>query len=122
MAFSSIPFLFAFLPIFLVAYYVVPRGWRNATALAASLLFYSWGAPQFLVVLAVVSAVDYLFSRRIAAAPLGSRRRRTLAAVAISLNLALLAYFKYANFAVHQANLVLGALFHAHALRWTDVV
>ena len=75
-----------------------------------SLLFYAWGAPRFLPVLIFVSAVDFVFSRQIAAAAVGSKRRSSLLTLAVCLNLALLFYFKYANFVVHEGNR-LAALF-----------
>ena len=52
MIFSSLTFLFVFLPLTLAAYYACPARHRNAVALAASLLFYAWGAPRFVIVLA----------------------------------------------------------------------
>jgi alginate O-acetyltransferase complex protein AlgI len=121
MPFSSVIFLFGFLPIFLVAYQLAPLRHRNAVALLGSLLFYAWGAPRFLPVLILVSAVDFVFSRRIAAAELGSRRRSWLLAIAVCLNLALLFYFKYANFFVHEGNR-LAALFGKSPMLWEDVI
>jgi alginate O-acetyltransferase complex protein AlgI len=63
MPFISVAFLFAFLPVFLVSYFVVPRGLRKAVALGGSVAFYAWGAPQFFIVLLGVSALDFAFSR-----------------------------------------------------------
>jgi alginate O-acetyltransferase complex protein AlgI len=121
MPFSSVTFLFGFLPTFLLVYYLAPLRYRNAVALLASLCFYAWGAPRFLPMLVAVSAVDYLFSRSIARAEPDSPRRKALLAVAIALNLALLFYFKYANFAVHEANR-LAAMFGKGPLSWQEVV
>ena len=121
MPFSSVIFLFGFLPIFLVAYQLAPARYRNAVALFSSLIFYAWGAPRFLPVLIVVSAVDFVFSRQIAVAAVGSRRRSSLLALAVCLNLALLFYFKYANFVVHEGNRV-AVVLGASALPWQDVV
>ncbi|MGC4091005.1 MAG: MBOAT family O-acyltransferase [Polyangiaceae bacterium] len=121
MPFSSIVFLFAFLPTFLCAYFLSPKAWRNAVALAGSLFFYAWGAPRFVLVLAAVSAVDYVFSRRIAALEAGSRARKALLAAAVSLNLLLLFYFKYANFVVGQLSRVSLAVGHG-GIPWHDVL
>ncbi|HTA92035.1 MAG TPA: MBOAT family protein [Polyangiaceae bacterium] len=120
MPFASVFFLFAFLPIFLSAYYLAPRVARNWVALAGSLLFYAWGAPRFVFVLIGVSGVDYVFSRRIASAASNSKRRKLLLAVAVSLNLSLLFYFKYANFVVHQSN-DLFAFFGRGPIAWQDI-
>jgi alginate O-acetyltransferase complex protein AlgI len=121
MPFSSVIFLFGFLPIFLVAYQLAPLRFRNAVALLGSLFFYAWGAPRFLPVLIFVSAVDFVFSRQIAAAEVGSKRRSSLLAVAVCLNLALLFYFKYANFVVHEGNR-LAELFGKGPVSWENVV
>lgn len=51
MVFSSHVFLIYFLPAFLLAYFLTPSRWRNITLLLASVLFYSWGAPDFILVL-----------------------------------------------------------------------
>ena len=51
MVFSSHIFLLYFLPLFLLAYFLTPAKWRNITLLAASVLFYAWGAPDFILVL-----------------------------------------------------------------------
>ncbi|MEP7052502.1 MAG: MBOAT family protein [Pseudomonadota bacterium] len=121
MPFSSVVFLFGFLPIFLVAYHLAPRRLRNAIALLGSLCFYAWGAPRFLPALVAISALDFLFSRRIAAAEQGSRGRSALLGLAICLNLALLFYFKYSNFFVHESSRLL-TLFGKTAIPWRDVV
>jgi alginate O-acetyltransferase complex protein AlgI len=118
--FSSTLFLFGFLPIFLALYHLAPRSWKNGVALAASLLFYAWGAPQFLMVLVAVSAVDYAFSWRIAARAPG-RPRAALLAVAVTLNLSLLFYFKYANFVARESSSLLVTLFHARPFSWIPV-
>lgn len=108
MVFSSLVFLFAFLPISLTVYYAVPGRWRNGVLLAASLLFYAWGAPRYVFVLLVTAPIDYALSRRLGAdKAAGLLVRRRLLAAGIALNLALLAYFKYANFFVDQVNAVL---------------
>jgi alginate O-acetyltransferase complex protein AlgI len=109
MPFSSVAFLFAFLPLFLVLYNLSPGRLRNLVALFASLVFYAWGAPRFLLVLVAVSALDYVFSRALFAWA-SPRARAGLLALAVTINLSLLFYFKYANFVVHEGNRLLSAL------------
>ena len=58
MIFSSLTFLFVFLPALLAAYYICPAKHRNGVALAASGFFYAWGAPRFVIVLFASSVVD----------------------------------------------------------------
>ena len=106
MVFSSLLFLFLFLPAFLAAYYLTPNRHRNVTAVLASLIFYAWGAPRFLFVLVGCAVIDYHISRwMFRTAPGG--RRKTWAALSLSINIGLLLFFKYANFGVEQFNSLL---------------
>jgi alginate O-acetyltransferase complex protein AlgI len=59
MVFSSITFLFYFLPIFLLIYHLTPISRRNVILLAGSILFYAWGAPKFIFVILGSTFVDY---------------------------------------------------------------
>ena len=97
MVFSSITFLFYFLPIFLVLYFVTPtiQG-KNVITLVFSLIFYAWGEPQFIVVLLFSIAFNFLAARAIDDRE-GPARKAALA-VAVTGNLLVLAIFKYGNF------------------------
>jgi alginate O-acetyltransferase complex protein AlgI len=102
MIFSSLTFLFLFLPVLLMAYYACPARYRNWVALAASVFFYAWGAPRFILVLVASSLADYILSQ---ALPAGRRTpgvRKAALAAAIVMNIGLLLYFKYANFFVEE--------------------
>ena len=93
MPFSSIVFLFYFLPCFLVLYALLP--WKNTVLLAASLLFYGWGEPRYVPLLLLFILINYGFGLL-----LESRRDRAKAvlAVAIAINLGLIGVFKYLDF------------------------
>lgn len=91
MTFSSVPFLFYFLPLALGAYFVSP--WRNAALLAASLIFYAWGEPVLVLALLGSILVNHVLAQRIAV-----RRESWLLGIGIGANLALLGAFKYAAF------------------------
>ena len=97
MVFSSITFLFYFLPIFLAFYFLTPtiKG-KNVVTLLFSLLFYAWGEPRFILVL-LFSIVFNFFAALIIDEREGAARRVALA-VAVAGNLLVLAVFKYANF------------------------
>ena len=110
MVFSSTIFLFFFLPLTLLAYFVVgPRG-RNAILLAASLLFYAWGETVYLLVMLFSIAANYLFGLLIDRARQRGRRGGLAFACAVTTNLGLLGFFKYANFLVDNLNPVLPVL------------
>ena len=111
MVFSSVSFVFFFLPPVLIAYHLAPRRARNLLLLVASLLFYTWGAGPFVIGLIGSIAANYVvglrLERRVDAGDMAAARR-TLA-LGVVLNVALLGIFKYANFAVASWNGVLGA-------------
>lgn len=121
MVFSSLTFLLLLLPVTLLVYYLSPMRARNGVALAASLVFYAWGAPRFILVLVVASAVDFVVGREIDKPGASFRSRRCWLAAGVLVNVALLLYFKYANFFVVELNLLLGALGLSPA-GWTAVV
>lgn len=108
MVFSSPIFLFIFLPLTLGLYYLLPRAAKNVFLLLASLVFYAWGEVFFVLVMLASISFNYLFGRLIGGS--ASARSKALALTAgITVNLGLLAYFKYANFIVEnlgQAGLV----------------
>jgi alginate O-acetyltransferase complex protein AlgI len=121
MVFSSLVFLFLFLPIFLITYHLVPRGYKNAVALLSSLLFYAWGAPKVVFLLVIFSFLDYRISLlfgRFKDHPQGSKR---LMAVSIFANISLLGYFKYSDFFVHEVNNLL-SVFGQQPFQWTEIV
>lgn len=120
MVFSSVIFLCFFLPAVLVAYHVLPARFRNAVALGGSLVFYAWGAPDFVVVLVLTSLVDYVCSRQMARRR-GSPREKLMLTIAIAANLGIFFYCKYMNFFVDQANCLLQWT-SCEPLVWTGII
>ena len=108
MVFSSSLFLFAFLPVFLLAYYATPFRWRSALILAFSYVFYAWWRPDFLALLLGVTYGTYAIALAIEARADETWRTRWLA-LGVTLNLLALGYFKYANFGVESLNALLVA-------------
>ena len=107
MLFPSITFLFYFLPLFFIVYCAAPGiTAKNIVLLAASLLFYAWGEPRFVLLLAGQIVLNYGLALAIGAADGGRRFRVT--ATAVAANLLLLAVFKYADFALGSLNAALG--------------
>jgi alginate O-acetyltransferase complex protein AlgI len=106
MVFSSSTFVFFFLPAVVAAYHLAPRRVRNGFLVAASLLFYAWGAGGFVFALLLSVAANYLIGarleRRVDADDRAGARR--LLALGVALNVALLGWFKYANLAVATWN------------------
>jgi alginate O-acetyltransferase complex protein AlgI len=113
MVFSSPLFLFGFLPIVVALYAMMPFRALNVTALLASLFFYAWGEPVF-VLFALASAAFDLVVVRLMVASSRSGVRRLLVGVGVAANLSLLAYFKYANFAYANAEPLIATWFGIH--------
>ncbi|HUN90541.1 MAG TPA: MBOAT family O-acyltransferase [Burkholderiaceae bacterium] len=104
MLFTTPLFLLAFLPAFLLAYFLV-RGTRlrNVVALAFSMLFFAWGEPVFVWYVVAGTAIDYVFIKQVFfRRDLGEGAKRLGLAVAIAINVGALLFFKYANFFVDQ--------------------
>nr|MDQ2802586.1 MBOAT family protein [Pseudomonadota bacterium] len=112
MVFSSVTFLFFFLPLFLASYFLVPsiRG-KNLLTLAFSLVFYAWGEPWF--VFALLGSIGCNFTAAIIIDAAPEARRRLALIAAVTLNLLLLGLFKYAEFAVANLDRLLAPL-HLH--------
>ena len=75
MIFSSLLFLFRFLPWMLLAYFLAPRRARNAVLFLGSLFFYAWGEPVYVTLMLFSTAVDYFHGRRIEKARAGRKKR-----------------------------------------------
>jgi len=111
--FSSPLFLFGFLPTFLAVYAAIPTRALNTTALIASVFFYAWGEPIF-VLFAVASAALDLVVVRLMVTSHRAGVRRLLLGVGVAANLGLLAYVKYANFAYANVDPLVTAWLGVH--------
>ncbi len=102
MVFSSLLFIFGFLPLLYFLYYLAPRAARNYVLLTASLLLYTWGAPRFILIFLTTCWIDFKLAKRLADG--SSSNRKQILWASIILDVGQLAYFKYAGFAIDQAN------------------
>ncbi len=107
MLFSSLTFLYLFLPAVLLAYAVFPARLRNGALLAASLLFYFCGEPEYTLLILGETLVSYLIARWMAGAA-SPRLRRALLAAELLAALGALGLFKYADFAIGTVNALFG--------------
>lgn len=120
MIFSSTIFLLYFLPIFLLVYHITPQKFRNYIILAASIFFYSWGAPIFVFVILGSTIIDFYIVKKLHQSKI-VKQRKLLLFTSIFINLGLLAYFKYANFFVDNLNAILESA-GVTEVGWTAVV
>lgn len=107
MLFSSIPFLYVFLPATLLLYFAAPRRMKNAVLLLCSLVFYGWGEPKYLLLMLFSIAQGYLFGLLIEKYR-GKTRSTVFFWLSVALSLLLLAYFKYADFFLDSFRAVTG--------------
>lgn len=102
MVFSSITFLFYFLPMVLAIYYIVPKKWRNLVLLISSFIFYFYGEPTYVLLMAFSIITTYLFGILISRYP---KQKKLFLVLSICVSIGLLVYFKYFNFIMENINL-----------------
>ncbi len=104
MVFSSITFLFYFLPITLAIYYIVPNKFKNFILLLASFVFYFFGEPTYVLLMASSIVITYIFGRLIDKY-METVYSKIFLIVSLIISVGLLVYFKYANFLIENINL-----------------
>ena len=107
MLFSSIPFLYYFLPMVLVVYFLAPRKAKNTVLLVSSLIFYGWGEPKLLFLMVFTIVLFYFCGLAIGARP-SARWKKAWLLVSVVISLALLGIFKYADFFIGSFNTLTG--------------
>ncbi|MBO5415476.1 MAG: MBOAT family protein [Clostridia bacterium] len=98
MLFSSLEFLFLFLPLCIAVYFAVPLRLRNAVLLVFSLIFYGFGEPLYLFLMIFTTGADYAFGLLVQKSLPNKRRARAVVAFAVIFNLSILGFFKYYDF------------------------
>lgn len=108
MVFSSLIFLFRFIPIFFLCYFLVPKRMKNLILFLGSLFFYAWGEPVYVILMLFSTVSDYVWGRLIEKCQ-GKGAARFFLTMSILINLLLLGFFKYADFVIGIVNGVFGA-------------
>ena len=103
MIFSSITFLFYFLPIVLGIYYIVPNKFKNLVLLVASFIFYFFGEPVYVLLMAFSILIAYIFGILIDRFQ-ETKYAKLFLIMGITISIGLLMYFKYANFIIQNIN------------------
>lgn len=107
MVFSSVLFLFRFLPVFFICYYVAPGRMKNFILLLGSLFFYAWGEPIYVLLMLFSTLSDYVHGRLIEKYRGGGRAKLFLVS-SVLINLLVLCFFKYADFLIQTVNVLFG--------------
>ena len=108
MLFSSIPFLFYFLPLVIALYFAVPKVLKNTVLLLSSLFFYGWGEPKYLVFMLFSITQGYFLGRLIEKYRDNKRLAKLFLTLSVVVSLGLLCYCKYADFFIDNFNAVTG--------------
>lgn len=103
MLFSSLLFIFIFFPLCLLIYYLVPFKFKNIVLLIFSLIFYAWGEPKFILLVLLVSLINYI-SGLIIDKYDNKKIKKYTVVICVILNLFLLGFFKYTNFIIENLN------------------
>ncbi|SEF44470.1 alginate O-acetyltransferase complex protein AlgI [Eubacterium ruminantium] len=110
MLFSSITFLYIFLPAVLILYFITPRKFKNSILLLSSLVFYGWGEPKYIIVMAVSIVVGYISG--LLTGYFRDKEKMGLSKLCViistAVNLGLLIFFKYSNFFISNINKIGG--------------
>src|SRR5271157_1736654 len=107
MLFSSLLFLYLFLPVTLFFYYLAKERLQSLILLLASFIFYAWGGPSYVTILIISILINY-FTGLIIGSGEAKKRRRTFLVLGIILNLLLLIIFKYTHFFIENINFLTG--------------
>ncbi len=108
MVFSSVLFLFRFVPAAFAIYYILPRRYKNAALFVLSLVFYSWGEIRFFPIMLASAVVDYIAGRGIERQRAKNRSVKGFLALSLCFNLGSLLFFKYTNFFIGNINWLFG--------------
>ena len=103
MIFSSLSFIFFFLPLLLIIYFISKEKYRNYILLLFSLLFYSWGEPKYILLMILSIIINYYSALKIDKMK-NKKRKKILLIILIILNLSILFYFKYTDFFIFNIN------------------
>ncbi|SFB00097.1 MBOAT family O-acyltransferase [Clostridium frigidicarnis] len=116
MVFSSLIFIFIFLPITLAIYYISPRKFRNFVLLCASLVFYGWGEPVYIVIMVFSTIFDYMNGLFISKYRKNKPICNAIFLNSVVINLGILFFFKYYGFLIDNINSILGLNINFHSL------
>ena len=108
MVFSSIVFLYIFLPIMLLLYFIVPSKFKNAIMILASLVFFAWGEIRYIFIMLVLAVMDFICGKKITKYQNQKKKKFFFLMVNVVVNLSILFFFKYADFIITNINQLTG--------------
>ena len=107
MVFSSLTFIYVFLPVVMGLYYLAPKKLKNPVLLLEGIVFYAWGEPIYIIVIMTTTIMDYIYGRLMDRYRGNQKLLRTLIILSVATNIGILAVFKYSSFLIQNMNLLL---------------
>ena len=107
MVFSSVVFLYIFFPIMLLIYFAVPKKFKNAVMILASLVFFAWGEIRYIFIMLILAVMDFICGKGIDKNEGNKSKQRLYLFIDVGVNLLILFFFKYADFIISNINAVL---------------
>ena len=104
MVFSSITFLYIFLPIMLLLYFIVPSKLKNAVMILASLIFFAWGEIRYILIMLILAVMDFVCGNLITKHLGNKKKMRLYLFIDVGVNLLILFFFKYSDFIIENIN------------------
>lgn len=117
MVFSSMVFLWVFLPAVLIIYYFIDKKYKNLVLLISSLIFYSFGEPKYILLMVISIIINYIFGILVDREE-NIFKRKLILALSVFINLAILGYFKYFNFFSESLN----NIFHGEVIALKEII
>ena len=108
MVFSSITFLYIFLPIMLILYFIVPSKLKNAIMILASLIFFAWGEIRYILIMLILAVMDFVCGNLITKNLGNKKKMRLYLFIDVGINLLILFFFKYSDFIIANINNLTG--------------
>ncbi len=108
MVFSSITFLYIFLPIMLLLYFIVPSKLKNAVMILASLIFFAWGEIRYILIMLILAVMDFVCGNLITKNLGNKKKMRLYLFIDVGVNLLILFFFKYSDFIIANINSLTG--------------
>lgn len=106
MVFSSLAFIFIFLPIVLLVYYISPHKYKNIILLAFSIIFYTLGEPRYIFLIIISMIINYISSILIYKNRQNNEKRKLILFTIILFNIAIMVFFKYYSFLIDNVNMI----------------
>ena len=108
MVFSSLVFIYFFLPIVMLLYFVLSDKWRNVLIFVSGFIFYAWGEPKYIVIMLLSTLIDYTAGRFMDYFDNNQKKRTACLLVSLIMNLGLMGVFKYSSFIILTINSIFG--------------